>query len=353
MALSGKGRKFNHVEDFLTFYGSEGGWEIHDMLVNLDQCRFTTKWDGRIAVYFGREDGKFAMGTKAMWSKGTMPTNAGELYRQFMANDKGEAWRPAMAESLATIFEHVRWSVPDDFDGFVMGDVLYMPNQPFHVDDGYFAFEPNRVTYYVDIDSDMGDAMEGTSTGIAVHSWHPEWGMDGGKHATGVSRHFDRDYVMFIEPMSSSIVPQVDGSHIDDLARILQTYGGKFDTLTGAGDIVYKYTNFLAKTGTIDRMSADDFFTWLESESNVSSSKISKIHEFHEHDENAFPALFSTLNGIMSIKNEIIRQLDEHDNSVIEWTGDQEGGEGYILNKYNMKFIPRDRWVPENWERQS
>ena len=361
-ALRGKGRKLNHVEDFLTFYGSKGGWEIHDVFSNLGGCTFTLKWDGRVAVHFGRDsDGNFIMGTKAMWDRMKAPTSAGQIHMLFMANDKGEPWRPQLAVTLATVFELARESTPDDFRGFIMGDLLYSPEDPMRRDGEWIQFKPNRVTYSIKDGSAAGQVLRGTTAGIAMHTYHKQWGNDASSHANDeLARKLDGGQVAFIPPVSSKKKPSVSKDNLDDLSRILKRHAHDFNWLIqerkGLKDltsVIYRYTNYLAKTKTYDRISTDDFFEWVVSDSKLPKSKANRIGSLHQENEKALNALFPTLKGISQIKDDIIRQLDEAPDGVHEMTGNEKGGEGYVELRRGMKFVPRRRWVPEDWRRNS
>ena len=355
-SLRGKGRKLNHVEDFLTFYGSAGGREILDVFSNLDRAAFTLKWDGRVAVHFGRDgSGRFALGTKAMWDRYKAPGSAGELHGLFMSGGRGEHWRPALADALAAVFDLVRDSTPADFRGFVMGDVLYCPGMPLQRGGEWLTFTPNRVTYSVREGSALGQAMRGTSAGIALHTYHNSWSDDRCTYVDeGIASLLGGGGAAFIPPVGAGAVPQASERNLGDLAAILDRSGSDFDWLIqerkGLKDfsaVVYRYTNHLAKTRTWDGMSADDFFEWVAAESGFTEAKIGKIGNIHRENPRAFDALFPALRGISAMKDDVIGQLDGAGGDIRESTGGEEGGEGYVLLERAMKFVPRRRWIPE------
>ena len=358
-AIRGKGRKLNHVEDFVTFYGDAGGREVLDAFRNIGKLSFALKWDGRVAVYFGRDQsGRFGMGTKAMWDRRKMPVSAGQIHSLFMANG-GESWRAPLAESLGTLFRHLSEATPAKFRGFVMADVLFMPNQPPRRMDGGFEFTPNRVTYSVSENSDLGRAMAGKRAGVAIHSIHAAWGDDDGSGVDpAAAASLGGGDVAVFPPVRPAAPPPIAGRHLDDLARILDRYGKKFDWLIQPRNqlkdfsaVIYRYTNHLAKSKTTGRMSVDDFFEWLVAESGFSNAKADRISEIHDADPAALGALLSTVKGVAAIKDSVIGKIDASQREIRERTGDKDGGEGYVVSDRMMKFVPRHRWVPEDRRR--
>ena len=360
-AVRGKGRKLNHVEDFITFYGSAGGREVIDAFENIGNLTFTLKWDGRVAVHFGRDgSGRFGLGTKAMWDRRKMPVSAGQLHSLFMANGS-EPWRAPLAESLGSLFQHLNESVPAKFRGFVMADVLFMPNQPPKRVGDSLEFTPNRVTYSVQENSDLGRAMAGRRFGMAIHSLHAAWGDDSSSPVDAkAAQSLGGGQVAVFPPIRPSSPPRIGERHVADLKRIVERYGKKFDWLIqprgGLNDfsaVIYRYTNHLAKSRTTDRTSAGDFFEWLKAESGFGNAKINKIAEIHNADQAALGALLSTVKGVAGMKDRVIGQIDGTQRTIRERTGDKDGGEGYVVADRMMKFVPRHRWVPEDRRRAS
>ena len=55
---------------------------------------------------------------------------------------------------MKNIFNTYKRALPEDFEGYYKGDLLYYTTPPIN-DDGYFEFTPNIVTYQVKQDSEF------------------------------------------------------------------------------------------------------------------------------------------------------------------------------------------------------
>ncbi len=57
--------------------------------------------------------------------------------------------------NMKNIFDTYKTALPEDFEGYYKGDLLYYSTPPIN-SDGYFEFTPNIVTYQVKQDSALG-----------------------------------------------------------------------------------------------------------------------------------------------------------------------------------------------------
>ena len=60
-------------------------------------------------------------------------------------------------------------------------------------------------------------------------------------------------------------------------------------------------------------------------------------------NQESYSALWQIVNGIMAVKDDIIRQLDQQESPVKQFIGNDSGGEGYVLASPNgdIKLVPR------------
>jgi hypothetical protein len=81
--------------------------------------------------------------------------------------------------------------------------------------------------------------------------------------------------------------------------------------------------------------------------SNASAAMKQKITEWIQRNQKGFVATFAVLENIRQIKDHIIQQSDQQ-GEIAQQTGDQPGGEGYVMYHPtgNVKFVPRHRWTP-------
>ena len=74
----------------------------------------------------------------------------------------------------------------------------------------------------------------------------------------------------------------------------------------------------------------EDFLDWLAT-SKVSSAKQKRIVEYVAQNKNGFTALWSIVEGIQAIKDDVINQFDNQKTGVSASINNQQGGEGYVL----------------------
>ena len=97
--------------------------------------------------------------------------------------------------------------------------------------------------------------------------------------------------------------------------------------MTDFPKILYAYTNSKVDTG-LDNLGRD-FVKWLAT-SKVSQVKQQKIIEYIKQNMQAFSSLWEVVNGIMKVKDGIIKQLDSQ-GQIKARTAGKDGGEGYVL----------------------
>ena len=109
-------------------------------------------------------------------------------------------------------------------------------------------------------------------------------------------------------------------------------------------NIIYTYVNHMTRTQQLKNIDKG-FFDWLGT-SKVSANKQAKIKAMAEASPKALPSIFGLIKTIMTVKDNIIDQLDSADADVKATTKGEKGGEGYVAQKSKVKLVPRTRWQP-------
>ena len=91
--------------------------------------------------------------------------------------NRGDPGYVAFANSMKNIFKTYKTALPEGFEGYYKGDLLYYTTPPIN-DDGYFEFTPNIVTYQVKQDSALGAKIKASTTGVVVHRLLDEKGTE-------------------------------------------------------------------------------------------------------------------------------------------------------------------------------
>ena len=340
-----EGARIDHAEDLVYRQGSQGAMRVLQSLRQLEQGGHkdvTIKWDGSPAIIFGRnENGEFVLTDKSGFVKkgGVERATSGEDLEQFLLNrgggkKKDDPDRIKFAGKMKTIFPIYEKSIPEDYRGFFKGDLLYYTTPP--VQNQNYVFEPNIVEYAVDVNSDLGKKIGNSTSGVVVHR---EIDIEGNESPIKDMSIFKGNQVLVVPPVSVETPPKVNNEQIDRLEAIIKKDAGAIDSLLDKNklqamkvsdfdDILYKYTNSKVDTG-LDNLGRD-FVKWLTN-SSVSRIKQQKIIEYIKQNMQAFSSLWEVVNGIMDVKNDIIKQLDSQGQIKAKLRTGDDGGEGYVL----------------------
>jgi hypothetical protein len=346
------GREYQHLEDLVFVDGSQGVEQAAKILDKLgtDSSDVAIKWDGNPTIYWGREDnGEFVLVGKNGWGR-NKSTSAEDLANFIKSTGKGEDWREKFGNDMGEIFNIIERATPQDFRGFVYGDLLYHPGKPFNATNDKVEFTPNLVTYTVDTKSDLGKRIAGSKVGVVVHTKYDEFGSKAGQPISDVKELNNNDVVVLGQTYIAH-QPKVDTSEVKEIRAMNQKSGKIIDQfleprpgLSDMKNIIYTYVNQMTRSRQLDNIE-NGFFDWIES-SKVSPNKQAKIAQMNKEMPQALPAIFGLVKKIMTVKDHIIGQLDDADADVKQSTKGEKGGEGYVALGSKTKLVPRSRWQP-------
>lgn len=344
------GREWQHLEDLVFVDGSQGALQAANILKNLGSgaTELNIKWDGRIALYWGREpDGTFVLVGKNGWGKEKHTTPA-DMQNAITTAGKGEEWRQKLGADMAQVFSIMEKNTSPQFRGYVMGDLLWYPGEPFQMSKQGITFTPNKVTYTVNPTSDLGKRIAQSSVGIAAHLYYKEFGSSDGIALTDVTG-LNGPGAVVLNSRITSYQTKIDTSAVADIINDAKKNGQAIDSLlepqAGLSDmkgILYTYVNQMSRAGRLNDL-ATGFFDWLKT-SKVSPQKQAKIIAMPQ--SKSIPVLFNLVLKVQRVKDDIIAQLDQQTSDITATTDGQAGGEGYAANAEKVKLVPRQRWVP-------
>jgi hypothetical protein len=362
------GRAFNHLEDLVFFYGSDGTIEalehLKDVATDSGSRSIRMKWDGNPQIYWGRErkGGPLILAGHNAWSKGVAATSEEEV-ADFISNKSGnpktpeeKAARSQFAQKFASMYDYFDRATPKDFEGFVYADGLFL--DPPQEKDGVYTFCPNpksQTCYHVRANSELGKRIDRATIMVVGHAFFPKFGMpDSEQQPMQDFSMFDNDpSIVVLGPVYNDKPVQVDTSAIDAVENFVsqnkQAIDGFLAGVPGLADlknIIYTYVNQTAKAKRLDNLSAEDFSNWLQN-SKVSTGKQAKIAELDLQFKGATSAIFELVKMIQRMKDEVIDQIDGEQGDI--WDTNGEGRVRYAdPNKKfgNVKLVPRKRWTP-------
>ena len=356
--------RIQHLEDLILGLdgpaGSEGGKKAIAKLhqIETSPSSISIKWDGSPAVIFGRnENGEFVLTDKSGFgAKGYngRVTSSDDLEQMFLNRAKGEIEdsRREFATQMKNIWDKVESVIPEDFRGYLHGDLLWFSTPPSQ--DGRLIFKPNTTTYSVNEKSEIGQKIARSDVGIVVHQ---SIDLEGNKSSVDMGQLRDgRTFIM--PPVYVTTSPGVDLTEVDRLESYLKSNANAIDKLlavpaelkmTDFRNILYTYINNSTKAGNLDNL-GNNFSEWVEA-SKLSGPKKERVIQYTQENSDGFEAIFTFIKGVMTTKNKIITALDSQPADIEASTNGERGGEGYVIDK-DVKLVNRAGFTAANMRQE-
>ena len=353
-----EGVRIEHPEDMVLDGGSRGlQAALQGIMSAAKQPGDTTvKWDGRPAIIFGRKPtGEFVLTDKSGFlAKGYdgLATSPEQIER-IMAARGGE--RGELVDLYRRLFPLLRRAVPQDFRGYVQGDLLYA-SQP-EIKNGAYEFQPNTVKYRVPVDSALGQKIGNSEVGIVVHTQLAAPGAP----ATPIkaTQLADVPGLLILDPsLKETGQIRLNDRTIKDVQRIISSYGAAIDQLFNPAELrarkitdlpalIKQYINSRVRSGSYDNL-IQGFGEWVKRQA---PAKAPRIFQWATENKQAMAAVFQAFLDISSLKNELVRQLDAQGQDVQASVNDEPGHEGYVGQ--GMKFVDRMRFSAANFAKNN
>jgi hypothetical protein len=368
--LEGKqlGRAFNHLEDLVFFYGTQGTIEalehLKDIATESGSQSIRMKWDGNPQIYWGRaeKNGPLILAGHNAWAKGVAATSPEEV-ADFIINKSGSPKTPEEIEArkefgnkFASLYADFDRATPKDFVGFVYADGLFL--DPPKQENGVYTFCPNpksQTCYHVRVESELGRRINRADIMVVGHAYFPTFGApDSSQEPMQDFSAFDSNpNLIVLGPVYNTKPVQVNLGAISSVEEFVKKHDQQIDGflagvpgLADLKNIIYTYVNQTAKRKQLDSLSDQHFFQWLEA-SKVSKPKQAKIAELNTNFKGATGAIFELVKMIQRMKDDIIDQLEGEQGDI--WDTNGEGRVRYADTEKqfgNVKLVPRKRWTP-------
>jgi hypothetical protein len=361
------GRPFQHIEDLVFMEGSAGAKRSLARLQDVAKgVKLRYKWDGKPQVYWGREpNGQFIMCGHNGWLSKDLAgksQSARGLAGFIMgtgkaATDDEISARQAFATEFASLWPLFEAATPRDFRGYVYGDLLYL-RRP-EITEGRYVFTPNKVSYSVPAKSQLGARIAQSTAAVVGHAFFPEFGMpdESQQPISDFSQFAGNSNLVVMGATYVEQMPSVDAAKLKQIEQYVNANAAVIDAFTNdeqlaalkmtgfKSDVLYRFNNQMAGSGQLSGL-ANKFIQWVQT-SKTSDVMKQKIADWVQRNQKGFVATFAVLENIRQVKDHIIQQSDTQ-GEIAQQTGDQPGGEGYVMYHPtgNVKFVPRHRWTP-------
>lgn len=177
-----------YVEDAVFTNGLKGVKDaMHDLRHAAANAKssMSIKWDGSPAVIFGRKPktGEFVLTDKAgavatgYDGLATSPQQIAQIMRR---RDQDAAARGKQADRAQTLlpmyqelWPYLEKATPENFRGYLKGDMLFSSSDPVRREAGNLVFQPNKfggIEYRIPESSALGQQILASKIGLAVHT---------------------------------------------------------------------------------------------------------------------------------------------------------------------------------------
>jgi hypothetical protein len=267
------------------------------------------------------------------------------MMAQIQNQRKGE--RGELIQLYATLWPMLEAATPQNFRGYVKGDLLYMSTPTLEA--GNYVFKPNTVEYRIPAKSSLGQRIAASNVGVAMHSMY----ADVGEPRQPLSRVKFNEVpgLLLIEPIAGKqMVPEP--ALVKQIRAIVRSKGAAIDTLfnpaelraqqiTDLAKLCVDYINARIRTGNFDNLLLG-FGEWLQT--RVSPRKFNNIVEYLNSPQSnleGMAAAFTIFIYLHDLKLDILRQLDLKDPGHEGWVMATPAGYAKAVNRFD--FTARNR----------
>jgi hypothetical protein len=358
-AVGGKAKGIEHLEDYIFRSGSAGvdrALQIADNFYD-DPKTGSVKWDGKPAVVFGRspETGEFVLTDDAGFTANRLFTSTDEVATDMARRDANAAAKGNKADRIQTllptyetIWPYLEAATPENFRGYVKGDLLYTSTPP--VEAGNLIFQPNTVEYRIPVASTLGKQIAGSEIGVAVHTMYAD--VDATKQPLSRVKFNPVPGLLLIEPIYAKPVPKNDAiakkirtllrqnrSAIDTLFNPMELRAMKITDLAKlAIDYINKRVDprHAAYTGDF-RDLVPGFMGWLQQ--TQTPQKVSNIAQYLRSptsNEQGLAAAFLLFELLHDLKLDLLGKLDAQVPGNEGWVFATPAGYGKAVNRFDF-----------------
>lgn len=339
--------RIEHLEDLVFERGTRGIDEALAIIAHAaeDTRKHTTvKWDGKPAIIWGRKPtGEFVLtdksgfGAKGYDGLATSP----EQIARIMNMRGGE--RGGLIAIYQKLFPLLRAATPENFKGYVQGDLLYTDTPPEI--SGAYVFKPNFVEYKIPASSKLGQQIGQSEVGIAAHTRY----KSSDSPAEPVSRININPTpgLLIIEPTVKDIGNvTLNNKLVKQLSQVKNTKGaainGLFNPtelraaqLSDLPQLCKRYINSRIMDNYDNLLPG--FGDWLKT--NVTPRKFANIIEYLQSPRSnmdGITAAFTAFLLLHEIKTDLLEQLDRQEPGHEGWVLATPAGRAKLVNRFGF-----------------
>jgi len=367
--VGGRAKGIEHIEDLVFRNGTKGIQQALDVIEHMktDTKKSTTvKWDGKPALVFGRmPDGGFVLtDVSGFTAKGydglfRSPKQAIKLLAQRDADAEAQGKPATRVETLGPLYQKLfpmlEAAVPENFKGFIQGDLLYTQTPPEQA--GNLVFQPNTIAYSIPAASKLGQEIADSEVGIAIHTRYKEPGA--AKQPLGRPNLNPVNGLLLMEPIHpTENVEPVDSKSVKQLKQLVTKHGAAIDGLFNPNDLraaqvtdlpklCIDYINWTIHNSGNDNQYINNFdpvnflreFVGAYLRGAVSERKYQNIGQYitsPRSNQVGITAAFTAFILLHNIKMDILQQLDRQVPGQEGWVVTVPGGVVKFVNRFEF-----------------
>jgi len=339
--------RIEHLEDLVFERGTRGIEEAMTIMQHAaEDTRKTTtvKWDGKPAIIWGRKPtGEFVLtdksgfGAKGYDGLATTPEQIARIMNQ-RGGERGD-----LIAIYQKLFPMLRAATPENFRGYIQGDLLYTETPPEV--SGAYVFKPNFVEYKIPAASKLGERIGASEVGIAAHTRYKQ--VDAPAEPIRQVNLEPVPGLLIIEPTVKDIKNVTPNAQlVKQLKQVTRSQGRAIDGLFNPSELRAAQLSDLpqlCKRYINSRITGDyenllpGFGEWLRS--NVTPRKFANIIEYLQSPRSnmdGITAAFTAFLLLHEIKTDMLNQLDRQEPGHEGWVLATPAGRAKLVNRFGF-----------------
>jgi hypothetical protein len=253
------------------------------------------------------------------------------------------------------LFPMLRAATPENFRGFVQGDLLYTETPVEQA--GAYVFRPNFVEYKIPAASKLGERIGASEVGIAAHTRYKEQG--------GEPQPLQQ---LNVEPVSGLLIIEptvkdiknvtLNKNLVSQLKKVVNQNSTAIDGLFNPAELRAAQLSdlpALCKRYVNSRITSDyenllpDFGAWLQK--SVTPRKYNNIVEYLQSPRSnmdGITAAFTAFLGLHDLKSDLLSQLDRQQPGQEGWVLATDAGRAKLVNRFGFSAGNRALNNPES-----
>jgi hypothetical protein len=241
------------------------------------------------------------------------------------------------------LFPMLRAATPENFKGYIQGDLLYTETPPEV--SGAYVFKPNFVEYKIPAASKLGERLGASEVGIAAHTRYKQ--VDAAAEAIRQVNLEPVPGLLVIEPTVKDIKNVTPNAQlVKQLKQITRSQGRAIDGLFNPAELRAAQLSDLpqlCKRYINSRITGDyedllpGFGAWLKT--NVTPRKFANIIEYLQSPRSnmdGITAAFTAFLLLHEIKTDMLNQLDRQEPGHEGWVLATPAGRAKLVNRFGF-----------------